>query len=279
MDGAILIYADRSDRAKLRFTGEQRAWFLHQILTQATEDMAPGDARDAAMITAHGRMLGYLELLATGDAIFAHFEPELRATLPDEIRRYVFSTRVDIADVTEEMGLVLVAGQGWRDFASAEALAHPTHLLGIDAGYLWVQRADKGAVVAALEAGGATSADEDTLEAIRIEHGRARWGRDMNWKTIPLEAGIEDVAVHFDKGCYVGQEAIAKIHFRGKVNRRLRRLEAAAPIPMGTEVSYEGKSAGLVTSSRDGIALAMLRHTVEPGSVVDAGGVEAKVMS
>src|SRR5688500_14109641 len=96
-----LRMADRSARPKLRFTGPQAAWFLHQILTQAFEDMRPGEAREAAMITAHGRMTGYLEVLAADDAFRAHFEPALAATLPDEIRKYVFATQVEIDDVTD----------------------------------------------------------------------------------------------------------------------------------------------------------------------------------
>jgi folate-binding Fe-S cluster repair protein YgfZ len=128
-----LVYADRSGRGKLRFAGPQRAWFLHQIMTQAFEDMAPGEARDTAMITAHGRMLGYLEVVATEDALLAHFEADLVATLPDEIARYVFATRVEIEDVSAEMGLVLVAGDGWERATAAGAIVHPTASLGIPA--------------------------------------------------------------------------------------------------------------------------------------------------
>src|SRR3712207_3384714 len=100
-----LLYRDRSERGKLRFTGEQRAWFLHQILTQAFEDIQPGENRDAAMLTAHGRMSGYLEALATQDAIYCHFETGLLETLPELIRSYVFATRVEIEDVTSQYGL------------------------------------------------------------------------------------------------------------------------------------------------------------------------------
>src|SRR5688572_17489782 len=103
-DGVLI--ADRSGRGKLRLRGEQRAWFLHQILTQAFEDIQPGETRDSAMISAHGRMSGYLEALATQDTIYCHFEPELRETLPDLISSYVFATRVEVEDVTGEYGLV-----------------------------------------------------------------------------------------------------------------------------------------------------------------------------
>lgn len=277
-----ILIADRSERGKLRFTGPQRAWFLHQILTQSFEDMSPGEARDTALLTPHGRMLGYLEALAVEDAILCHFEPELRDSLPEAIGRYVFATQVEIEDVTDDMGLVLVVGESWmRAAMSANATApvQPTAGLGVEAGYMWTSRAEVPEVVHALELAGAAVASEDELERIRIGNGVPRWGRDMGPKTIPQEAGIEERAVHFAKGCYLGQEAMAKIQLRGKVNRHLRRLEARVPIAAGAEVTAHGEVVGTVTSAADGIALAMLRHTVEPGAEVRVGDVVAKIVA
>jgi tRNA-modifying protein YgfZ len=274
------IFVNRSERAKLRFTGPQRAWFLHQILTQSFEDIAVGESRDGALLTPHGRMVGYLEVLALDDALLAHFEPELRESLPEAIRFYVFATQVEIEDVTDETGLVLVAGPGWREAATRaapDAPIHPTLGLGADAGYVWVARADLGATLAALQSEGCEAATEDEIEAVRIANGVGRWGRDMTEKTLPQEARLEDRAVQFDKGCYVGQEAVAKIHFRGKVNRLLRRLRVDEPVAVGAEVSLEGQGVGTVTSSAGGFALAMLRYTVEPGESVEVGDTVAKV--
>ncbi|HEX2058682.1 MAG TPA: hypothetical protein VHI71_09960 [Actinomycetota bacterium] len=275
-----VVYADRSGRGKLRFTGPQRAWFLHQIMTQAFEDLAPGDARDTAMITAHGRMLGYLEVVATEDALLAHFEPDLIATLPDEIRRYVFATRVEIEDVSADLGLVLVAGEGWEIAAkTADAVVHPTTSLGIPAGYLWVPAADVPATIRILEDEGAQRASEEKLEEIRIVQGVPRWGYEMDFKTIPQEAGIDDSAVHFDKGCYVGQEAMAKIHFRGKVNRRLARVEADSDLRSGVEVTADGTTVGKITSASGPRGLALVKHTVAAGAEVTAGDVAARLVS
>lgn len=275
------LYASRSERGKLRLTGPQRAWFLHQILTQSFEDMSPGEARDAALITAHGRMVGYLETCMTDDAVWAHFEPELRASLPDAIGRYVFATQVEIADVSDEFGLVLVVGDDWRRVGKAVApdgIAQRTLQLGIDAGYVWLPSSHMERVLAALDAAGARPADEEELERLRVEHGMARWGRDMNEKTLPPEVNIDEVAVHYDKGCYVGQEAMAKIKFRGHVNRKLRRLRAQGRVAPGSEVTHEGAKVGSVTSSTDGFALAVVRHTIEPGSDVSVGSATATVI-
>jgi folate-binding protein YgfZ len=277
-----LLFADRSDRAKLRFSGEQAAWFLDQILTQSFEDMTSGEARDTAMLTVHGRMIGYLETIATDEGILAHLEPELREGLPQELRKYVFATRVEIEDVTDEFGLVLIAGPTWPKAArevAPDAVLHPTRALGTEAGYVWVRRAETAGVLRALEDEGLKPAGEDELEDIRISNGAPRWGRDMNEKTIPQEAGIHEWAVQFEKGCYLGQEAMAKIHFRGKVNRKLRRLVGQGPLAPGAEVFDGDQKIGVVTSASANRALAMLRHTVVGGAKVRAGTVEAEVLT
>jgi folate-binding protein YgfZ len=273
------FYADRSERGKLSLTGPQRAWFLHQVLTQAFEDIAPGEARDAAMITAHGRMTGYLEVIALEDRLLAHFEPALRDVLPEEFGRYVFATQVTIDDVTTEWGLVIAGGAGYRDAVPADAVVHPTSGLGVPAAYLWVPRARVGEVVDVLEGAGLRRADEAELERIRVAHGEPRWGHDMDAKSLPQEAGIDRRAVHYDKGCYLGQEAMAKIHLRGKVNRRLWRLQCSRAPEPGADVILGEEKVGRVTSAADGCALALLRHTVKEGAHVVAGGVEATVVA
>jgi tRNA-modifying protein YgfZ len=276
------MVADRSQRGKLRFQGEQRAWFLHQILTQAFEDIEPGEARDAALLTAHGRMVGYLESLASQDAIYCHFEPNLKEILPDAIRRYVFATKVEIEDVTGEFGLVLIAGEGWRKLAEEKVPVpgiHETRSLGIPAGYVWLERSYVGQVLSALEQEGALPVNEEELDAIRIENGIPRWGYEMDSKTIPQEAGIDRWAIHYDKGCYVGQEAMAKIHYRGKVNRKLVRLETEGRVKPGTDLSVGEKRVGTVTSVSDGKALAMVNHLVDAGTELIAGDTKALVVA
>lgn len=274
-------YVDRSDRGKLRLTGPQRAWFLHQVLTQAFEDMPPGDEREAAMITAHGRMIGYLEVYALENSFLLHYEKSLRATFPQQLERYVFATQVEIADVSEDMALIFLAGTDWAVAAGAAApgkVTHPTRSLGIPAGYIWTEEGTQAGVMEALSAEGASQGTEEGMEAIRIAHGVPRWGYEMNEKTLPQEVGLDAWAVHYDKGCYVGQEAMAKIHFRGKVNRRLARLEGDG-LRVGTEVISDEGKVGKVTSVADGRALALIRAAVEPGTVVRAGEATAEVVA
>ncbi|MDQ5874545.1 MAG: hypothetical protein M3526_04080 [Actinomycetota bacterium] len=273
------LFADRSNRAKLRVHGPKRLWFLHQQLTQAFEDMTPGAVRDAAMITVHGRMRGYLETIATEDAVLCHFEPELRPGLIEELSRFAPLIPVEIDDVTEDWGLVLVAGPEWKEGARLcpHAVMHETASLGVPAAYLWMPAEATAKALSDLLEQGFEPAAEERLEALRIELGVPRWGREMDFKTFPQEVGVDERAVHYDKGCYLGQEAMAKIHFRGKVNRRLARLGGLQPLAAGAEVILQGKKIGAVTSSSNERALALVRAHVEPGTEVMVGGSAATV--
>lgn len=277
---ATIRYNDASDRGKLRFTGVQRAWFLHQIVTRSFEDIDPGEARSGAMLTAKGRMVGFFEAVASDNTILMHFEPSLRESFPDEFRRYVFATQVEIEDVSEEMGLVLLVGEGWRDLTvGVPATAHPATTWGVDAGYLWVRRSDLGTLLEELAAS-AEPIDERELEDLRIKAGVPRWGLDMGNHTIPQEARLEEIgALDLDKGCYVGQETVAKIHFRGKVNRTVRSIEAEEDLVVGADVTIDDENCGVVTSASGTRALAVLKHTVETGQKVTIGTLEATVIS
>ena len=278
MDAEFLV-ADRSERGKLRLTGPQRAWYLHQITTQAFEDIEPGQSRDAAMLTVHGRMIGFFEAVATEDAILLHFERELVPDLPDEIRKYVFATQVEIEDVTDDLGLVLTT----RPPAAEGPLAvQEARWTGLAAHHVWVARDEVTRLIESLEAAGGRVVDESDLDAFRVVNGVPRWGREMDTKTFPQEAGIDTVAVHYDKGCYTGQEAMAKIHFRGKVNRKLARLTSTGRVDVGDEVLLDGKRIGAVTSAVPGPdgsfhALALVKHDTPSGTTVSIGSVPAQL--
>ncbi len=276
-----LLCADRSMRGKLRLSGPQRAWFLHQVLTRSFEDIAPGEAREAAMLTGKGRMSGFLEVLATQDSLLCHFEEALKDKLPGELIRYLFATRAEIADVGGSYGLVLVAGAGWREAAGAaltDGLLHPTHGLGVPAGYVWVAPGDAKAALGALVNRGARAVGEDELEAIRIRGGAPRWGAEMTARTLPQEARLDAWALDYDKGCYIGQEVVAKIHFRGRVTKLLQRLSGEGPLVAGAEVSDGTAIVGRVTSAAKEAGLAVLKSSVVPGDVVVADGVPAEVL-
>ena len=144
--------------------------------------------------------------------------------------------------------------------------------------------ADVAGVRAALVAAGAVVAPEAVAEIVRVESGRPRYGVDLDKTVMPEEAGIVDRAVSFTKGCYVGQETVARLHWKGKPNRHLRGLRLSAPVEPGTPVVAGDREVGRVGSSvvspRHGpIALAILRREVAPGDQVTAGDVDAEVVA
>ena len=114
------------------------------------------------------------------------------------------------------------------------------------------------------------------VECLRIEHGRPRYGIDLDDSVIPQEAGLNERAVSFTKGCYVGQETVARLYYRGKPNRQLRGLRLSAPASPGDELSFEGRVVGRVASVAQSprfgpIGLALVRREAPPGSVVAVG--------
>jgi len=127
---------------------------------------------------------------------------------------------------------------------------------------------------------------EAAAEILRVESGRPRFGREMTTATIPQEAGIDERAVSFTKGCYIGQETVARLHYRGKPNRHLRGLRLEAPVAAGDPISLGEREVGAVgtavlSPALGSIALAVIRREAEPGArvVVGEAGVEAEVVA
>ncbi len=136
---------------------------------------------------------------------------------------------------------------------------------------------------AALTEAGAVPIDEAAADVLRIEHGRPRYGVDLDDSVIPQEAGLNERAVSFTKGCYVGQETVARLHWRGKPNRHLRGLRLGEQVQPGTELRLGEREVGRLTSVARLAALrhrrlALVRREAQPGDVLDAGGVSAQVV-
>jgi tRNA-modifying protein YgfZ len=140
---------------------------------------------------------------------------------------------------------------------------------------------DAGRVREALITAGAEPVNEEAAEVVRVESGRPRYGVDLAPEAvIPQEAGLNERAVSFEKGCYVGQETVARLHWRGKPNRHLRGLRLSEPVPAGTVLRAGEKEVGAVTSplvspALGPIVLALVRREVAPGDTVAAGDGDA----
>ncbi len=131
-------------------------------------------------------------------------------------------------------------------------------------------------VLAALQAAGGQRVSEDAAEIVRVERGRPRYGIDLDDSVIPQEAGLNERAVSFTKGCYVGQETVARLHYKGKPNRHLRGLRLSTAVGAGAELRLGQRPVGVLSSSVlspvfGPIGLAIMRREAEPGSTVKTG--------
>ena len=292
---------DRSQRGKLALSGPEAKPFLQGQVSNDVESLTPGQGCYAAFLTPKGKMLGDLRILDAGGELLLDTERVALQELFNMIRRFSIGYQVELHKRTLERGLLSLVGPASATVASASALpeAEHAHLL-VSVGELQARaiRTDVGVDVlcdatdveplaAALQDAGATPVDEDVVECLRVERGRPRYGIDLDDTVIPQEAGLNQRAVSFTKGCYVGQETVARLHYRGKPNRLLRGLRLSAPAAHGEEVTIDGKGVGqlrsVAVSPRLGpIALAFVRREVPTGATVvvgaDSGGVVAEVV-
>jgi tRNA-modifying protein YgfZ len=311
---------DRSERGKLALTGSGAVEFLNGQVTNELADLRPGEGRYAAFLTHKGKMLGDLRILATGDD--AHEEPGQDAhdgpgellldtervalqALFDMIRRFKVGYDVEMHKRTLERSLFSLIGPDSRKVAAAAAsieagalpsaehahtpariAGHPARLIATGASGmdLLCNAEDHDEVRDALRQAGAQPVSEQAAEIVRVERGRPRYGLDMDDTTIPQEAGLNERAVNFTKGCYVGQETVARLHYRGKPNRHLRALRLSACASPGDELRLGERTVGRLSSvalspALGPIALALVRREAEPGAMVSVGdrGITAEV--
>jgi tRNA-modifying protein YgfZ len=297
MSGACAV-VDRSESGKLALTGPEAKTFLQGQVTNDVEALVPGRGVYAAFLTNKGKMLGDLRVVDTGDELLLLCERVALPALFDLIRRFKIGHRVELHKRTLERGLLSLIGPAARDVAGAAALADEEHanatgeildvpvvLVATDRGVdVICPSEDTARIAAELEARGAVPASEDDAEIARVESGRPRYGVDLDESVIPQEAGLNDRAVSFSKGCYVGQETVARLFYKGRPNRHLRGLELSAPVEPGTPLTLGEKQVGVVGSSvvsprLGSIGLALVRREAEPGTRLSAGHASATVVA
>jgi folate-binding protein YgfZ len=285
---------DRAGRGRLAITGEDRRTFLHGQITNDIEGLEPGHGRYAALLTHKGKMLADLRVIDLGDELLLSCERAGLQELFNMIRRYKLGSDVEVHKRTLEMGELSLIGPDARqvagatelgaeehDAARAEIAGHPVVLVATDLGVdVFCDAAATVAVRGALVAAGAVEVAEAAAEIVRIESGRPRHGVDLDDSVIPQEAGLNERAVSFTKGCYVGQETVARLYYRGKPNRHLRGLRFSAPVAPGAALILGEKEVGRVTSAavspvHGPIGLALVRRQAEPGATVAVGDGEA----
>lgn len=299
------------DRGWIAVAGHDRADFLQGLLSNDVVALSPGAGCYAVCLTPQGRMTADMYVLAQPDRLLLDVDRGVADRLRERFDDLVFTEDVRVADLSAGSAGFGVHGPAARDVAEAltgpaagamAPCAHRALELGTAAG--WVARTDDlgiegyrvvverpaaEALQRALAATGAVAVDRAAAEAVRVESGRPAYPIDMDHDTIPLEAGIADRAISFDKGCYVGQEVIIRILHRGqgRIARRLVGLTLGrrdgaepAPPPRGAAIFSRGDDVGRVTSAVRSpalggvIALGYLRR-----EVADAGGASVEVSS
>jgi folate-binding protein YgfZ len=289
---------DRSERGKLALSGSGAVEFLNGQVTNELADLRPGEGRYAAFLTAKGKMLGDVRVLAVGEGaegapaeLALDTERVALQALFDMIRRFKVGYDVELHKRTIERGLLSLIGPAAVATSAAETLAGaaehtnaPIEIGGVqalavrtDVGLdLICDAQDTEQLTAALIERGAIAVSEPAAEILRVESGRPRFGLDMDDTTIPQEAALNERAVDFTKGCYVGQETVARLFYRGKPNRHLRGLRLSTPAATGEELRLGERGVGRVGSSvvspeLGPIALALVRRAAEPGATVAVG--------
>ncbi len=300
LEGCGLL--DRSERGKLALSGAGALEFLNGQVTNELIALQPGEGCYAAFLTPKGKMLGDLRILAVGaddtqtapSELLLDTERVALQALFDMIRRYKVGYQVELHKRTLERGLLSLIGPNATTVAGArepgidlDEREHASAALEIDGiaclavrTYLGVDlicdASDTPTLAEALQARGAAPVSEQAAECLRIEHGRPRYGIDLDDSVIPQEAGLNDRAVSFTKGCYVGQETVARLFYKGKPNRHLRGLRLSRQAVCGEKLLLGDRAVGSIASTvvspRLGpIALALVRREAEPGAVVSVG--------
>jgi len=298
------VVAAHPQRGMLLLTGETRLELINRMSTQAVSGLESGEGAATVLTTNIARIIDRIILYTGGHSAYVLTGDGHGEALARYFARNIFyNDDVQVKDISDEtavfgiygpraaatlaaMGLVEteLPRHHWRpaEIGGAPAYIHRTDPIAGD-GYFVTTRAEEGLVVwEALSAAGALPVNEVAYEYLRIEAGLPRFGHELTLDYIPLEAGLwEDVS--FRKGCYTGQEIIARMESRGKLAKRLVRLRPGAPVEQGAEISAGGRTAGAVTSAADGpagpLAIGYVKTTVlSDGAALSAGDIDLVVV-
>jgi len=255
-------WLDLSSRGKIKLTGEDRARLLHAMTTNHIQQLAPGSGCYAFFLNDKGRVLADANVLCRPDCFLLDVEPEVREPLYQHLDRFIIADDVTLEDATDATATIAVEGPeaagvlqragapvpetdyssiDWNDALIARL--NSTGSLGF---FVFAPAAAKAALIARLEAAGAEPADRAAARVVRLEHGKPRFGEDISDRFLAQEAN-QPQALHFSKGCYLGQEIVERVRSRGQIHRVLKPLilEMQEPPAPGTKL----ENASEITSS------------------------------
>jgi tRNA-modifying protein YgfZ len=298
------LFFDRSDRTRMRISGPKAAELVTGMVTNDVSSLTAGEGQYAAALTPKGKIVADIRIFAFADSLLVDTSAAASAGWKEMVRKYINPRIAPYHDVTSEVADIGVFGRSSRSIVSKvtgsderelAALAPYSHVkvsfgempitiarvpeMDLDGFEIFIPVGNVGALKARLHSAGIAAGSLDTWEIARVESGRPQWGADMDESTLPQEVNFDDLgAISYTKGCYIGQETVARIHFRGHVNRVLRKLRFVtrpAP-PKGAELLDEtakvvGDLRSVALSPRfGGVALGMVRREVASGTTLQA---------
>ena len=302
----MATFFDRSHWGRIRLTGADRVRFLHNQTTNSIEQLSAGEGCHSVFVTSTGRTIDLATVYAFADSLFVVVSPGMSQQIYDWMDKYIFfSDKVTLTDEGEETFLFTVIGEGCDELArslGAEVLIGQTAFthraivlassenniqIACDAelaipGYtLWGPTAQADAVRQAILSAGTTTGTDQQWENLRIQQGRPAPGKELTDDDNPLEAGLWH-SISFEKGCYIGQETIARLNTYKGVKKRLWGLAIDQPVLAGADILLAGKAVGKLTSITETEAgffgLGYLRTKAGgEGSEVEIEGAKAKV--
>lgn len=300
---------DRSQAGRLEMLGADRQRFLNAYATCDVKSLTPGAGAYGFLTSAQGRILSDLVVLAQEDRLWLELPPGQEEAVAEHLRKYVIVDRVEIRPLADMLPITLIGPRAEEvlgvegplpesPWHHARTLVRGTEVAlqrggGIDrtgapSFTLWVSASIAPHLTERLIEAGAEPVSLAALEILRTEAGIPRFGLDFGPDNFPQETGIED-AVSYTKGCYLGQEVVARIHYRGGVQKELRSLvfDGDAPPPSGRRLLHEGREAGTVGTAVRSIALGrpaglsiLHKRAAEPGTKLEVeGGGTAEVLA
>ena len=239
-------WLDLSGRGKIKLTGEDRARLLHAMTTNHIQQLTPGTGCYAFFLNDKGRILSDANILCRPDHFLLDLEPEAREKIYQHLDHFIIADDVTLEDATAELATIAVEGPQAADVLQAAGAPIPeTEYSTIEWGsrvvarlnstgslgfFIFAPMAEKSELVAQIEAAGAVAADAEAFRVVRLEHGKPRYGEDISERFLAQEANQQH-ALHFSKGCYLGQEIVERVRSRGQIHRVLMPLALDAKTP------------------------------------------------
>lgn len=294
-------WLDLRKRGKIFASGEDRARLLHAMTTNHVQQLQPGQGCYAFFLSAQGRILADVNLFCLEDRFLLDTEPETREHVFQHLDRFIIADDVLLEDVTEQMITLAVEGpdaarvlgavgapvpeipyehKGWD-----QAIVARVSFTSVSGYFVFAEVEREAELIRRLESAGAVYAGAEAARIVRLEHGKPRYGEDISDKILSQETQLSH-ALHFNKGCYLGQEIVERVRSRGLVNRQLvsLQIESGEAPPPDSGVTANGQKVGTITSAAFSpslgkvMALAYVRREyTAPGTELSAGGHRAEV--